>query len=393
MLPADNARASRALLGLLGGPAPAPAPALASPASPPPRSNLASARMEARLASLLAAPPADPAQLPEKSTRFARLWVHGVGGVGQRDAALYDLAKDSLYRRRSQERAVAQIQAWIERGGIAASRAAARSGGVEWEVADVPRRVGVVYGTHPHPHRPPAVHLSAREVRGVTELATRQAAVTGLPAGRIGAMLLRALPVFKGCAHAGLPAARVHCREWEHWGGPSYTQLRAAAGIFEPVSGYVSQQTLRDLGRNPADAHARNWSVDFTFDPAGPRRRLGGTYRAAKLAAELAEGRTAKAAERAAKAERKVVGVATESTLGTSTGTATLERHIQTPPAPAPQRLVGDVGDPAPGSSSGPNRSDISPVRSPLPAFERTLSLAFSERERTLSPLWVCSPP
>jgi hypothetical protein len=146
------------------------------------------------------------------------------------------------------------------------------------------------------------VHLSAREVQAITAIAERQAALTGFSAVQLGEMLLRALPVFKGCQRAGMQAARVHCREWRQWGGPAYARLRDALGLFTPTTGYVAQSTLRESGRNPADAFARNWAADFAFDPApvrAPIRRLGASWRAAKLAAERAAARQAKAASSA----------------------------------------------------------------------------------------------
>jgi hypothetical protein len=359
----ELARAARAALTALGAPPPAPAPA--STATPP-ASTKARTPSPARIEALIAAPAPDPRQRPEKSTRFGLLWKRGVPGIGHRDAALYALARDSLYRHRPKRRAVAQIQGWIQRGGIAASRAAARPGGVEHEIADVPRRVGIVYATHPHPARPAPVHLSAREVRAITALAQQQAKVTGFPAARLGELLLRALPVFKGCQRAGLPAARVHCREWEQWGGPSYARLRDATGIFTATSGYVAQSTLREAGRNPADAFARNWSTSFAFDPSpvpAPIRRLGGSYRAAKLAAELAACRARSAASGTSKKvhERPATahGPAIDSTPRIFSGSHPLQRHIQTAPLSAAPTVPGKdpvlVLDPDPLLRSSPS--------------------------------------
>jgi hypothetical protein len=393
MIVEEHEHAARAVLEALR-------PTAARPAPPPPaleaprRSSLDPERTEAQIAALIAAPPPDPRQRPEKSTRYGRLWVQGVPDVGHRDDALYKLAKDSLYRRRNQRRAVVQIQRWIQGGGIERSRAVREGGDRERErqIEDVQRRVGVVYKTHPHPHRPAPVHLSAREVRAVAELAERRAATTGIPAPQIGAMLLAALPVFKGCAHAGLAAARVHCREWERWAGtPAYKAVREAAGIFQPATGYVAMATLREQGRNPADAHARNWSMGgFVFDggPA-PRRRLGGSYGAAKLAAELAESRATKRA--AAKAQAPPARTPTESTIQKISGSYSVAPHIQTAPSPAALPLPAREGDPgsdpdpvssglshAPRESPGPVRIDVPrsslPVRSPE-KFSLILSL------------------
>lgn len=363
----EHGQAARAMLAVLAPPA-APPPGPPPSPLPPLRSTPDPARLEAQLAALIAAPPPDPHQRPEKSTRFGPLWVHGVPGVGHRDAALYRLARDSLYRRRPPARAVQQIQRWIAGGGLARSEAI-RLGGdkrVQREIADVGRRVAIVYRTHPHPHRPAPKHLSARELLEVGALASRRAAVTGVPAARIAALLYEVLPIFKGCAHAGLVGARMHCREWDRHGGRRYKALRDAAGIFEPLSGYVSQATLRELHRNPADAYARTWGAHFSFDPVpvpAPRRRLGGSYGAAKLAAQLAEGRTARrtatAAKRADEAQGTPRWAATESTHRNLSGTYPLDEHTQTSPPSAALLLPESAPD---RPASGPDRS-----QGPLP--------------------------
>jgi hypothetical protein len=345
----EHGRAARAVLALLGAPSPSPQASL-SPSAP--RSGPDPARVGAQLASLIAAPDPDPGQRAEKSTRFGRLWTEGVPGPGHRDEALYRLARDSLYRHRSQRRAVEQIQRWIASGGIARSEAA-RKGQTDRQIADVPRRVELVYETHPL-GRPRPKHLSAREVLAVRELAERRSAVTGVPAARIGELLHRALPLFKACAHAGLAGGRVHCREWEKWGGHSYKAVRDAAGIFEALSGYVSQATLRELGRNPADAYARNWMAHFDFDAAPaavPRRRLGGSYGAAKLAAELVGARAQRGAAARTEAGQAAARQAmTRPTSGISSGSHPVDTHIQTSPAPAAHTvLVEDPDRPIPG--------------------------------------------
>jgi hypothetical protein len=292
----------------------------------------------------VSAPPPDPNQRPEKSTRYGQLWTRGVPDVGHRDAALYKLARDGLYRRRTEARAVSQIQRWIRSGGIARSRAVLFEKKYHHEIADVSRRVHVVYTTHPH-GRPDPANLTARELAQIQELAQRRAGVTAVPAAKIAELLWRALPQFKGCKLAGLPATRVHCREWERWAGSEYASVRAACGIFEPVTGYLSASRLRQLNRNPADAYARNWRAEFTFDEAAPRRPLGRTYPAAKLAAHFARAREDKRARHAKEPTAAPRRTDARSSSRNDFEFLPLNQHTQTAPSPAatapPVEIVG----------------------------------------------------
>lgn len=219
-----------------------------------------------------------PRRTCDTTTRaqVADWWRNGVSGHGERDRARYALVRDCLAQGWSLSQARGALAAWVEDGGL--RRASPKhSRHPRSEVRDALRVVERVYKTHPHPGRPKPEHLTVAEVAEVERIAEQAAKRTGLPAARFGSFLYDILPRFKAAAPAEV---RVHCDEWQKAGGPRYTRLRDACGLFERRSGYLPAFVHPEL------AHACAWSCTFQFEPnaAPPRRPLGATYQAARLA-------------------------------------------------------------------------------------------------------------
>ena len=277
-----------------------------------------------------------------QSVEAADLWRCGVDGPGQRDGALYALTVDCMRRGRSEAEAVAAVRAWIAAGKLDGSEAVARHGR-ERQLRDVPRRVRAVYATHPQPVRPKPVHLSAREIAAVVQLAEATARRSGFDAAALGTLLFAVLPVFKACELVrrrarrpdGFSDVRMHSDEWRAAGGPSYRAMRDALGVFTRTRRHLAASSLRARGLAPdkatALAHAAHWTVAFPFDldETAPRRPLGRTYARARLAAELQLQREARraAGTRAAEQARVRVNGSESQAKGSPHG-----RHKDVPP-------------------------------------------------------------
>ncbi len=224
-----------------------------------------------------------------------RYWRDGAG-QGERDAVLTALVCDCFYRGDPAPVAVAKIEAWIQRGGLARTRGARLERGKAWELADVARRVRAIYTTYPHPGPAAPVHLSLREARTVVEIARAAAFDRGETAAAVGALLWAALPRFKGAVRMRRRGAivRIHSDDWQTWGGKQYARTRAASGLFVPATGYLTAAACRRDGKDPRDAHAKGWLTSFEFDDAtllAPRRPIGTSYPAVVRAVLAADAR------------------------------------------------------------------------------------------------------
>ena len=210
------------------------------------------------------------------------LWIEGIKGPGERDAALYALCVDCLLRGLSEGAANDAIKTWIGEGKLDCSSKGNKPGFRVEQIADVSRRVRHVYETHPRPGRPLPVPLTASEVRAVAVVVKRVSIAIGQPSSMIGRMLWEMLPLFKGARAAGLGGVRIHCHEWEASGGARYAKIRTATGLFAPVTGYLPQKHAA----RPELAHAMKWITTFQFDEGTPTRPIGKDWRSALLAAQ-----------------------------------------------------------------------------------------------------------
>ena len=219
--------------------------------------------------------PTKPAPLSTKPAKVADLraavdvarWLRDGVDAGERDAAIFALARHLRRLGRSEEKAVAELQAWIDRGGLRRSsvanngRALARQRNVY-----VPSVVERVYAHLPP--KAPRAHLTAREVAVVVALAEQRCPGD---ADRAVALLLDVLPWFKGSILAGYDAVRLHRDRWTRLlgrRGGGYARLRSELELFVRGAPYLR------------DERATTWHLRggaFTFDPEQPERALVAT--------------------------------------------------------------------------------------------------------------------
>lgn len=238
--------------------------------------------------------PTKPAPLSTKPAKVADLragvdvarWLRDGVDAGERDAAIFALAR--YFRRigRDEARAVAELQAWIDRGGLRRSRGAKSGRDLRYQ-RDVyaPSVVARVYA-----HLPPKAlraHLTAREVAAVVAIAEQRC--PGDEA-RAVALLLDVLPRFKGATLGGFDAVRLHRDHWTRLlgrRGNGYARLRSALELFDRGASHLR-------GERATTWHLRGGA--FTFDPEQPERALvattgrtfGRIYAAARIVAREA---------------------------------------------------------------------------------------------------------
>lgn len=234
-----------------------------------------------------AALPTKPGRLSTKPAKVAdlraggdvaRWWRDGVD-AGERDAAIFALAR---YLRRlgyNEARAVAELQGWIDRGGLRRSRAARNGRDLMLQRnAHVP---GVVARVYKHlPPRALRAHLTPSEVARVVAIAEQRC--PGDEA-RAVALLLDVLPWFKGATLAGFDAVRLHRDRWTRLlgrRGNGYARLRSALELFDRGMPHLR------------DERATTWHLRggaFPFDLEQPGRALvattGQTFRRIYVAA------------------------------------------------------------------------------------------------------------
>lgn len=243
-----------------------------------------------------AAPAIRPVSDQAAQAAAAQRYWRDSAGQGERDAVLTVLVCDCFYRDELAPTAVAEIKAWILRGGLDRTRGVRLERGKAWELADIERRVRAIYTRYPRPGPAAPVHLSLREARTVVEVARTAALDRGETAAAVGALLWAALPRFKGAVRMRRERAivRIHSDDWQTWGGKQYARTRAASGLFVPATGYLSAAACRRDGKDPRDAHAMGWRTLFEFDDAtllAPRRPIGTSYPAVVRAVLAADAR------------------------------------------------------------------------------------------------------
>ncbi len=213
----------------------------------------------------LSAKPAKVADL-RAAVDVTRCWRDGVE-TGERNDALFALARDLRYRGHSEREAVAELQRWIDRGGLRRSRVAVSGHALRRQRdAEVPRVVARVYAYLP----PKALraHLTAREVAAVVAIAEQRC--PGDEA-RAVALLLDVLPRFKGAILGGYDAVRLHRDHWTRLlgrRGNGYARLRSALELFDRGASHLR-------GERATTWHLRGGA--FTFDPEQPARALVAT--------------------------------------------------------------------------------------------------------------------
>ena len=222
------------------------------------------------------APPSTrPAPLSTKPAKVADLragvdvarWLRDGVDPGERDAAIFALARHFRRLGRGEEQTVAELQAWIDRGGLQRSRGA-KSGRDLRHQRNVyaPSVVARVYA-----HLPPKAlraHLTAREVGRVVAIAEQRC--PGDEA-RAVALLLDVLPRFKGATLGGFDAVRLHRDHWTRLlgrRGNGYARLRSALELFDRGASHLR-------GERATTWHLRGGA--FTFDPEQPARALVAT--------------------------------------------------------------------------------------------------------------------
>jgi len=220
-------------------------------------------------------PPAKPAPLSTKPAKVAELragvdvarWLRDGVDAGERDAAIFALARYLRRKGRSEAQAVAELQAWIDRGGLRRSRGARRGRDLRHQRnVYVPSVVARVYAYLP----PKALraHLTAREVAAVVAIAEQRC--PGDEA-RAVALLLDVLPRFKGAILDGFDAVRLHRDHWTRLlgrRGNGYARLRSALELFDRGPSHLR-------GERATTWHLRGGA--FPFDPEQPERALVAT--------------------------------------------------------------------------------------------------------------------
>lgn len=207
------------------------------------------------------------------SMKRVQLWREGVSGPGQRDAAILALAQDCRRRGWPVSRAIAELRAWVQGGGLARSRAA-REHPLEWLLTDTERRVRDIYK---RPHIEPVarpLNLTAGETLKVIEIATNMPC-SGIAHADTCAFLQCVLPHFKGAAViAPLRAPnepegiRWSRARWMQFAGSSYSVIRDATGLFVCTETHRSADTF-----GPNAARSARWTCSFPFDLATPAPR------------------------------------------------------------------------------------------------------------------------
>lgn len=192
----------------------------------------------------------------------ARCWRDGVE-AGERNDALFALARDLRYRGHSEREAVAELQRWIDRGGLRRSRVAVSGHALRRQRdVEVPRVVARVYAYLP----PKALraHLTAREVAAVVAIAEQRCPCD---ADRAIVLLLDVLPRFKGAILRGFDAVRLHR---DHWArllgrrGNGYARLRSELDLFDRGRAHLRRERATTW-------HLRGGAL---FDPEQPERAL-----------------------------------------------------------------------------------------------------------------------
>ena len=219
--------------------------------------------------------PTKPAPLSTKPAKVADLragvdvarWLRDGVDPGERDAAIFALARHFRRLGRGEEQTVAELQAWIDRGGLRRSRGAKSGRDLRHQRnLYVPSVVARVYA-----HLPPKAqraHLTAREVAAVVAIAEQRC-----PGDEARAMtlLLDVLPRFKGAILGGYDAVRLHRDLWTRLlgrRGNGYARLRSALELFDRGAPHLRGE------------RATTWCLRggaFTFDPEQPARALVAT--------------------------------------------------------------------------------------------------------------------
>ena len=219
--------------------------------------------------------PTKPAPLSAKPAKVADLraavdvarWLRDGVDAGERDAAIFALARHLRRLGRGEEQTVAELQGWIDSGGLRRSRAARSARDLRHQRnVYVPSVVARVYAYLPP--RAPRAHLTAREVAAVVAIAEQRC--PGDEA-RAVALLLDVLPRFKGAILGGYDAVRLHRDLWTRLlgrRGNGYARLRSALELFDRGAPHLR-------GERATTWHLRGGA--FTFDPEQPERALVAT--------------------------------------------------------------------------------------------------------------------
>lgn len=203
---------------------------------------------------------------PAPQLRAATLWAQGVAGPGERDEAIWTLARDCRAQGLGERQAVARLQRWIDDGALDRSHAGSSLSGRDWQRRDVARRVRDAYRAASGQRA--TLHLTEREVVDAAVRSEEAAARSNASPAAIFRLLCSALPTFKAASSAGAPYLTLPHDWWREHGGDRCASLREASGVFVRVEPHRAQ---RDFG---VGAHAARWRADVLFDRESPSRRV-----------------------------------------------------------------------------------------------------------------------
>lgn len=199
-----------------------------------------------------------------------QLWKRGVGGEGERDAALRELTWGLHRQGRSRREAKQMLRTWVTKGGLNRSRVAKNSKALERTLrVDIPRVVDNYYDEYKQA-LPAPEHITRQDTQRVVELSKAIEQVTGIAESALATFLLRLLPFYRGAERAGFrppdaepgdtrPTIRLHRDTWlwaANGTGHDYIELRDACGLFEDAGLPYRPEKLCP---NPGDARCKTW--------------------------------------------------------------------------------------------------------------------------------------